>query len=135
MIKAKAIMKTDVITVRRDADIYEAIRTMVENNITGLPVVNDDRTPAGIITERDVLKLLYNFEDRPGKVEDFMTKEVVCFNQEESLDGVVESFSHNHFRRVPIVNNGRLVGIISRRDIITYMQKLMRTDNALPLES
>ena len=135
MIKAKAIMKTGVITVRRDADIYEAIRTMVENNITGLPVVNDDQTLAGIITEKDVLGLLYNFEDRPGKVEDFMTEKVVCFNQEDSLDDIAESFIYNHVRRVPIVDNGRLVGIISRKDIIAYMQKLMQTDKALPLES
>ena len=130
MVKAKAVMKTDVITVRRDTDIYEAMRIMAENNITGLPVVNDDRTLAGIITEKDVLKLLHNFEDRPGKVEDFMTKEVVCFNQEESLVGIGQRFMHNHYRRVPIVHNGRLVGIISRKDIIAYMRKLMQTHKA-----
>ena len=54
MFKARESMTTDVITVSRRTDIYEAIRTMVQNNITGLPVVNDDMSLAGIITEQDI---------------------------------------------------------------------------------
>ena len=92
MFKAKDIMKTDVITVRRWTGIYEAIRILVENNITGLPVVNDDMTLAGIISEKDILRLLYNIEDKPGNVEDFMTENVVSFDQEDSLIEITESF-------------------------------------------
>jgi len=131
MPKAKEIMNTNVITIARNEDISEAIRTMVLNNITGLPVVNEDGTLAGIITEKDVLTLLGNAEDRPGRVEDFMTADVVCFDQEDSLDEVAESLRHNHFRRVPIVDRGRLVGIISRRDIIRFMGELKRRDDVL----
>ena len=76
MFEAKTIMKTDLVIVNRQTEIYEAIKIMVENNITGLPVVNDDMTLAGIISEKDVLKLLYNIEDKPGHVENFMTKQV-----------------------------------------------------------
>ena len=74
MFKAKEIMKTEVVTVKRDMPIYEAIRVLVDTNVTGLPVVNEDMTIAGILSEKDVLALLYNIEDRDGKVEDFMTK-------------------------------------------------------------
>jgi len=66
MFKVKEIMKTDLLTVKRKTEIYEAINILVENNITGLPVVNDDMTAAGIISEKDVLKLLYDMEDKPG---------------------------------------------------------------------
>ncbi|MEA3225006.1 MAG: CBS domain-containing protein [Planctomycetota bacterium] len=130
MFKAKDVMKTDLITVRRQTEIHEAIRILVENNITGLPVVNDDMSLAGIISEKDMLGLLYNIEDKPGNVEDFMTENVVCFDQEDSLIDVAESFIASSFRRVPIVTEGKLVGIISRKDIIAYILKLRHKDKA-----
>ena len=128
MFEAKTIMTTDLVTVKRETGIYEAIRTMVENNITGLPVVNDDMSLAGIITEKDVLKLLYNIEDKPGKVEDFMTKGIVTFNQDDSLIDITDRLIKSNFRRVPIVAEGKLAGIVSRKDIIKYILKLRRRD-------
>jgi len=128
MFKAKDVMKTDIVTVGRQTPVYEAIRTLVENNITGLPVVNDDGSIAGIVTEKDVLSLLYNIEDGESKVEDFMTKGVVSFNQEDSLIDITECLIENHFRRVTVTSNGKLVGIISRKDIIAYILKLRRKD-------
>lgn len=129
MFKAKSIMKTNVICVSKDTDIYEAIGIMVENNITGLPVVNESQTLVGIITEKDVLKLLYDFEDVPDTVEGFMTEQVACLNQEDSLVDVADSFINNHFRRVPILDEDRLVGIISRKDIISHILKLRHKAN------
>lgn len=124
MFKAKTIMTTDVISVNRQTQIYEAIKTMVENNITGLPVVNEDMSLAGVISEKDVLSLLYNIEDKPGKVEDFMTKDPICFNADDSLINIADCFIKNNFRRVPIVAEGKLAGIVSRKDIIAYILKL-----------
>jgi len=128
--KAKSIMTTNVAFVKRQTPIYEAIRILVEKNITGLPVVNDDMTLAGIISEKDVLKLLYDIEDKPGKVEDFMTETPFSFDQEDSLIDVAECFIKNHFRRVPITSEGKLVGIVSRKDIIKYILKLRHKDKA-----
>ena len=130
MFKAKTVMTTDLITVKKQTPIYEAIRTLVENNITGLPVVNDDMSLAGIITEKDTLKLLYNIEDKPGKVENFMTKGIVSFNEEDSLIDITECLIKSHFRRVPIVAKGKVVGVISRKDIIAYILKLRHKDKA-----
>ena len=121
MPEAETIMKTDLITVTKDTPIYEAIRILVENNITGLPVVNDDMTMAGVITEKDVMKLLYGNLNEPGKVGDFMTEKVISFDRQDSLIDIAESFMNNHFRRVPILTNGKLAGIISRKDIIKYI--------------
>jgi CBS domain-containing protein len=127
MFKAKDIMKTDVISVKRDTPIYDAIKTMVENNITGVPVVNDDMTLAGIISEKDVLQLLYDCRDIQekdgghGKVGDFMTKDVVCFDQEENLLSICNCLMKRHFRRVPVVSGGKLAGIITRKDLIKYI--------------
>lgn len=124
-------MKTDLITVGRDTSIHEAIRILVENNITGLPVVSDDMSLAGIISEKDMLGLLYNIQDKPGNVEDFMTEEVVCFDHEASLIDITDSFMASNFRRVPIVTDGKLVGITSRKDVVAYILKLRRKDKAV----
>jgi CBS domain-containing protein len=130
MFKAKDIMKADVITVTGQTPIYEAIRILVEDNVTGLPVVNDDMRILGIITEKDVLALLYNIEDRMGKVEDFMTHDVVSFDENDSLIGITECFIESNIRRVPITSQGRLAGVISRKDIIAYILKLRHKDKS-----
>ena len=131
MTKAKAVMNIHVISVDQDEDIYEAIRTMALNNITGLPVTGENGALVGVITEKDVLSLLYNIKDRPGTVKEFMTSHVVCFDQEDDLNDVVATLQTNHFRRVPILDKGRLVGIISRKDIINHIRNLKREDQAL----
>ena len=130
MFKAKNIMHTDLITVKRKTSIYEAIRTLIEHNITGLPVLNDDDSLAGIISEKDMLTLLYNIEDKPGRVEDFMTEKTYTFEPDDSLIDICDCFIKNHFRRVPIVDNGKLVGIVSRKDLINYIMALKHKDVA-----
>jgi len=130
MFKAKTIMSKDVVYVKRDTEVYEAIRTLEENDVTGLPVVNDDMTIAGIITEKDVLHLLYDTENKCTKVGDFMTKGVVSFNEDDSLIDITECLIENSFRRVPITSGGKLVGIISRKDIISYILKLRHEDKS-----
>ncbi len=130
MLKAKDIMTTEVVAVSKDADIYRAIRMMVENNVTGLPVIDKDRMLVGVVTEKDVLKLLYEVEDRPGKVEHYMTKAVVAFDQETEIGIVADGLATSHFRRVPILNHGRLVGIISRKDVIQHIKEQWLTEKA-----
>lgn len=131
MIKAKEVMNTNVITIGRNEDLCEAVRSMVLNNVTGLPVVEEDGTLAGIITEKDVLTMLSDVPYQPARVADFMTTDVVCFDQEDSLDTIAECFQQNCFRRVPILDEGRLVGIVSRRDIIRYINDVTATDEVL----
>ena len=121
MNEIKAIMTTDVKTVGRRTPIYDAMEILLENDITGLPVVNDNKTLVGIITEKDILKLLSVLENDTAIVEDFMTKEVVSIDQQEDLIAVCECLIKNNFRRIPIISKGKLTGIISRKDIIKYI--------------
>ncbi len=124
MFKAKTVMVTDIITVKKQTPIYEAIRILVEHNITGLPVVNEDTTLAGILSEKDVLKLLYETHDKPGVVEDYMSENIVTFDENDNLIDITECLINNNFRRVPITSDGKLAGIISRKDIIKYILEL-----------
>ena len=130
MVKAKDIMEKDVITVKRDTPIQEAIKMLVDNRITGLPVVDDDMTLVGIISEKDVLRILANMDllmmlddikKSDATVEDFMTKEVVSFEQYDTLADVCDCLIKKNFRRVPILSDGEVVGIISRRDLVQYI--------------
>ena len=112
MFEISNIMTTDVITVHTQTPINEAIEILINNNITGLPVVNKDRSLIGIISEKDIMKLLYSIGGRPGKVKDFMTKDVVAFDVSDSIADVCDCLLYRHFRRVPILDNGKLVAFI-----------------------
>ncbi|MCX5644717.1 MAG: CBS domain-containing protein [Phycisphaerae bacterium] len=137
MITAKQLMNTSIITIGKDEDIYEAMRLMALNNITGLPVVDDEGTLVGIVTEKDILVLLCNrledagMDHAVGTVGQFMTRHVVCFHPEDSLSDIAECLSTNNFRRVPILDKGKLLGIISRRDVIRYIRDLQQQDEVL----
>ena len=125
-----SVMTTDVISVNRETFVEEAIEIMVENNVTGLPVVDDENRLVGIISEKDVLKflsdidrlmLVKDFKDSSAKVEDFMTEKVISFDVNEDLIAICECLVQNHFRRIPILSEGKLAGIISRKDVIKYI--------------
>jgi CBS domain-containing protein len=120
MFEIEDIMTKDVITVNKETSIQEAIRIIVENNITGLPVVNRKMQLVGIISEKDVLTLLYNVGNRTGKVEEFMSRKVVSFDIKDNVVDVCDCLVNNHFRRVPIVSGSKkkLVGIITRKNIV-----------------
>jgi len=119
----KDIMATDIAFVKKDTPVYDVVAMLVEKKITGLPVVNDDMSLAGVITEKDLLRLLHDDpqDQEPGCAEDYMSTQVVSFDLHDDLIAVCECLVNNHFRRVFIVSDGKLVGIISRRDIIKYI--------------
>ncbi len=128
MLKAKDIMRTDLITVKSQTSVYEAIQELTDNNITGLPVVDDDMTVVGVISEKDILKLLYDLEKDGGTVADYMTEMTVSFDPEDNLLDICNCFMKNPFRTVFILSDEKLAGVISRADIIEYILKIKQHD-------
>jgi CBS domain-containing protein len=125
MIKARNIMTKEVITVKETTPIYEAVELMTKNNITGIPVVRDDMGLVGILTEKDVLRLFYAHEHEKDKtVEYFMSKPAVSFEVDANLRDICDCLTENNFRRVPVTSRGKVVGIISRADIIEYIEQV-----------
>jgi CBS domain-containing protein len=116
-------MKAGLLTVRPQTPIYDSMEILATRNITGLPVVDDYMNLVGIVSEKDMLKLLYDPEVKPGKTEEFMTERIVSFDQDDNLHDICDCLINNHFRRVPILDQGKIVGIISRADIIVYILK------------
>ncbi len=125
MPKVEDIMTKDVVSVTKDTPIYEAMDVLRKNDITGMPVIEDDMTLVGIITEKDVLRLFYADEDEKNKtVGFFMTRPAVSYRGDDNLGKVCDFMMVNYFRRVPVVSKkGKLIGIISRPDIIDYIIK------------
>jgi CBS domain-containing protein len=125
MIRAKDIMSTNVISVKKDDPIFEAVRLLVEKNISGLPVVDDDMNLTGILSEKDVVDLYYEYEHADSKtVGDYMTYPAVCFDENNALLNVCNFLVKNIFRRVPVTSGGKLVGIISIQDILNSVLQL-----------
>jgi len=118
MLKAKDVMSRTITTIHAGKTLFEAIRLLVCNEISGMPVVDEKEKMIGIITEKDVLNFIFSGNLKNTKVEEIMTKKVVSFSQETDVDTIALSIGHNRFRRVPIVEGDKVVGIISRRDII-----------------
>jgi CBS domain-containing protein len=127
MFKAKDIMTRRVISVETNTPIYDALEHIAKHGISGLPVVENDMTLVGIVSEKDVLSLFYNQDDNERTtVDEFMTQPPLYFDAEESLLDVCDFLKKNVFRRVPITSNGKLVGIISIRDIVEYILQQRR---------
>ena len=123
MLKVEDVMTRNVITVKQETPIYEAMAVMRTNDITGMPVIDDDMNLVGVITEKDVLSLFGSEKDEnKTTVGSFMTRPAVSYRGDESLQSVCDFMIVNYFRRVPVVSKkGKLVGIISRPDIIDYI--------------
>jgi CBS domain-containing protein len=111
-------MKHGLLTLRPDAALAEAMDLIVRRHVTGLPVVDEQMTLLGIITEKDVLNYCLHPFPPDATVAAFMTTNVVAFDRKTDLNLVCECLIEKDFHRLPIVDQGRLVGIISRSDIL-----------------
>ena len=125
MFKVEEVMRKGVVTVKMDMPIYEAVEIMLSNEISGVPVVDDQMHLVGVLSEKDVVNLLYDSGYSSKKVvNDFMTRPPIAFEQDASLLDVCDFLAKNLFRRIPITHQKKVVGIISVPDILKCAMKL-----------
>ncbi|MEO2117641.1 MAG: CBS domain-containing protein [Methanocaldococcus sp.] len=117
----REIMEENVITLKENADIDEAIETFLTKNVGGAPIVNDDNQLISLITERDVIRALLDKIDDNEVIDDYITKKVIVATPGERLKDVARTMVRNGFRRLPVVSEGRLVGIITSTDFIKLL--------------
>ena len=122
-------MTTSVVSVTSEMNIYQAIMFLVEHRISGAPVTNpDDRHElVGIISEKDCLLLLANgaYYGMPsGKVSDYMSRNVLTVDPARDVFAVADIFLKNNYRRLPVVENDKLIGIVTRGDILRAGKRL-----------
>ena len=115
---ARDVMTPDPITVHTETPIAAAIRLLIEHRISGLPVVDPQQRVVGMITEKDMLRVLYEESGTLNTVSDLMSTRLRMFQADDPLEQVVDCLMANHFRRVPVIDGERLVGLISRADLM-----------------
>ncbi len=118
MICAKEIMTSDVATVTSMCRLCDAVEVMLERRVSGLPVVDEEQRLVGIITEFALLVLTYDKSAGEDAVVEHMTRAVTSVEEDALLSDVADIFILNRFRRLPVTRGGKLVGIISRRDLM-----------------
>ncbi|HQA07678.1 MAG TPA: CBS domain-containing protein [Syntrophomonadaceae bacterium] len=146
---AKDIMTREVITVKPNDRVDEVAQLLVKNKISGIPVVDEENHVVGIITEKDLIVkaselrvpfylTLFDsiiFLENPIRfnndlkkytavnVKDAMTKQVVVVEEDTEISDVVKIMQNKRINRVPVVRNGKLVGIITRNDVLKSLVK------------
>jgi len=108
-----------IYSVTGDVTVYEAIKLMGEKNIGALVVLEGDQLN-GIISERDYARkiVLKGKLSRETLVKDIMTQEVITVSPEDSIDKCMELMSSKHIRHLPIIDSGKVVGMISIGDVV-----------------
>lgn len=124
-VRVRDYMATGLITFSPDTELFEAINTLLEYKISGAPVVQDG-VLVGLISEVDclraILALTYHEEELGGQVKDCMTTEVETVPSDATIIEVAKTFIDKGRRRLPVVEGNKLVGQISRRDILRAVE-------------
>ncbi|MEA1960102.1 MAG: CBS domain-containing protein [Bacillota bacterium] len=146
---AREVMTREVITVGPEEQVEHVAQLLVEHKISGIPVVDKDGEIMGIVTEKDLMVKASEFRmpfyltlfdsiiflENPIRfsnnlkkytavtVKDAMTKKVFTVGEDEELSNIVAIMQRHNINRVPVVRNGKLVGIVTRNDIIKSLVK------------
>ncbi|GAC1450846.1 MAG: CBS domain-containing protein [Ktedonobacterales bacterium] len=113
--QARDIMTHETITIGPEASVRDAARLLSDYHISGMPVVDQNQHMVGIITEADLIS-------KEGMtVADLMTARVVSVTEQTPVDEIAQILTSNRFKRVPVVRGDRLVGVVSRADIVRMM--------------
>ena len=127
--RVKDYMTGKLVTFRPDTDVLDAIHELVRHNIAGAPVVDDHGELVGMISELDCMKIALHagyHGDWGGPVSEYMTGDTQTVDANMSIVDLAQRFMDTGFRRFPVVTDHRLVGQISRRDVLRALQEIAR---------
>jgi len=123
-------MATDLITFTPDTEIFIAIDSMITNQISGAPVLNEKKELVGMISEKDCITIIIDsvYHNQPiskSKVSKYMTTNIKTVSVEADIVDVANEFLKKNYKRFPVIDdNGRLVGQVSRRDILRAVKDM-----------
>ena len=130
-VKARSFMTKDVVALRETQTLSEALEVLVGKKLSGAPVLDERRRLVGIISEFDCMKVViassFHQEGRPGQrlVKELMTRDLHGVSPDTDLYTIAHIFIAHRIRRVPVLEFGDLVGIVSRRDVLRVMRDLV----------
>jgi CBS domain-containing protein len=120
-------MSVSAITLTADMAILDAGRVLVTKQISGAPVIDEKGLVIGMLTAADCLKTTIHagyFAEPGGRVAEFMSVDIKSVAPEMSILDLAELFLNKPYRRYPVIENSRLIGIISRRDVLRALLDL-----------
>ncbi len=123
MIKAlvRDYMARHLVTLRPDDEVIRAINVLIKNKIAGAPVLDEDGNLVGLLTEKDCMQVVINatyHSEYAGLVSDYMSTDVEVMDAEETIVNAANRFLNKRYHRYPVMDDNRLVGQISRADVI-----------------
>jgi len=108
-----------VVTIRAQASIRQALGVLAQHNIGALVVIEEGERPIGILSERDIVRAAARDEKVFARlVEDLMTRDVIVGVPEDDLKAVGHTMTERHIRHLPVVEHGKLIGIVSIGDVV-----------------
>jgi len=127
LLLVKDVMVTDVVTVEPDVDVRRAVRAMNDFEIGCLVVVEAGRV-VGILTERDVLKRVVDEGRKPEEtsVREVMSKPPITISPDADLETAIELMFKHKIKKLPVVENGKLVGLITFTDLVRAQPALIQ---------
>lgn len=126
-VKARDYMATRLVTLTPETDIHRAIKLLLKHRISGAPVVDADGRLVGVLSKKDCFKVAFSasyHKQWGGPVADYMTRDVETIDAETDIIAVAEMFLAGPYRRFPVMSQGRLVGQISRYDVLKALEDL-----------
>ena len=124
MTPVKEVMSTHVISFREDTPVEEIAERLAIGHITGAPVVTEDGFVVGIVSEVDV------FSKRGVVARDIMSPHVISITEDTGIDAAARLLAGERIRRLPVLRQGRLVGLISRSDVLEFFATRVWTCSA-----
>jgi len=117
-------MTTTLVTAQKDMLLTKCIGLLLRWHISGLPVVDDEGNLVGLLTEHDILNFAFSGDAADTTAEEAMNTEVTTFTADTEVEEIVNTFASQRIRRSPILEDGKVVGIVSRRDILREMGRI-----------
>ena len=126
----KKFMTRSFVKVYPDMDIWEVMNIFIKQKIKGAPVVDRQGHLVGMISEKDCLKLVtemtYENQLVGGPVSDYMSTDILTVEPNDGINDVAQLFIKHPYKRLPVIDKGKLIGIVTRRNLLTVMQKFYR---------
>lgn len=115
---ARDVMRTEIMTIRPEATLADAVKLLLDNRISGLPVTDESGMLVGIISEFALLAVTYDASRCQQLVREHMSKHVISVTPDSPLKELADAFILHRIRRLPVTENGLLVGMVSRRELL-----------------
>ncbi|MEN7547062.1 CBS domain-containing protein [Rapidithrix thailandica] len=122
----------DLVVFHPEQSIEEAMMLLLGKNMSGGPVLDDHGILVGMLSERDCMRIIletpyHNYPPAKGKVSEYMSREVVTVSSENDIFDVANLFMNTHYRRFPVLDQGRVIGQVSIKDVMRAISDIKST--------